>query len=107
MHKVHIIKIMHPASHPATAALVKRARVSLGLNQAGFGRLIGRSQGVVSRYEKGLVAPPGDVMMHCMNILGGADAAAAPLASIDDLVQALEGALALVRSMRDRQVDLT
>lgn len=51
------------------ASLVRSARHKLGLNQMEFGKMIGRSQAVVSKYEAGIVRPPGDTIIHCMNIL--------------------------------------
>ena len=54
---------------PEAAALIRQARAALGLSQAQFGDRLGRSQGVVSRYESGQVAPPADVIMHCMHVL--------------------------------------
>ena len=107
MHVMHTIKAMQSLPHLATAELVRKARKLSGLNQARFGDIIGKSQGVVSRYEKGDVAPPGDVTMHCVNILGAAEVARVPPGSLDELVDALEGALALVRSIRDKQTDRT
>lgn len=99
---------MQPAPPSATAQLVKSSRKSLGLNQSDFGALIGKSQGVVSRYEKGEVAPPGDVAMQCVNILAGAgELTVGPTGSLDELVAVLEGALALARSIRDGQRGLT
>lgn len=64
----------------------------------------------MSRYENGEVEPPGEVMMHCMHIL-----AAEPVAedevptspqALDQLVQTLEAALSLVRSMRSKSAGL-
>lgn len=108
MHIVHIIELMQPVPLSATADLVKKSRESLGLSQAAFGALIGKSQGVVSRYEKGEVAPPGDVAMQCMNIFAGvANLRPASKGSLEDLVSVLEGALALARSMRDGYAGLT
>jgi hypothetical protein len=45
-------------------------------NQAEFGKFIGKSQGLVSKYESGAVNPPADVLETCMDILvmnNGAD----------------------------------
>lgn len=53
-----------------TASLVRSARASSGLTQAEFGRLLKRPQSVISKYERGLVDPPGTVIIHCMNLLG-------------------------------------
>jgi transcriptional regulator with XRE-family HTH domain len=54
-----------------TANLVRRARLKIGQTQGGFGRILGKSQGVVSKYESGKTEPPGEIVMHCMNILAG------------------------------------
>ena len=52
--------------------IVRNARKLKGLTQAQFGDELGRGQSLVSKYEKGLVEPPGEVVMHCMTISGGA-----------------------------------
>ncbi|WP_158636367.1 helix-turn-helix domain-containing protein [Aerolutibacter ruishenii] len=101
---------MQAVKHPVTADLVGRARRKLGLKQGQFGVRLGKSQGVVSRYEKGEVEPPGEVMMHCMHILASATATTGEVPTspqtLDQLVQTLEGALSLVRSMRDKSPGL-
>src|SRR4051794_29705197 len=51
--------------------LVKSARKLKGLTQAEFGAKFGRDQSVVSKYEKGLVEVPGEVVMHCVTITRG------------------------------------
>lgn len=38
-------------------------------NQSDFARLLGKSQGLVSKYERGIVNPPADVLEKCMDIL--------------------------------------
>lgn len=107
---MHNMQIMRVVKHPITADLVGRARRKLGLKQGQFALKLGRSQGVVSRYEKGEVEPPGEVVMHCMHILACTTptigAVPAGLQTLDQLVQTLEGALSLVRSMRDKSPDL-
>jgi predicted transcriptional regulator len=50
------------------AEIVKRARKIKGLTQSEFGDVIGRPQSLVSKYESGLVEPPGHVIIHCMTI---------------------------------------
>lgn len=52
-----------------TARLVKAARRATGKTQAEFGRSVGKSQALVSKYENGVVQPPASVIMHCMNKL--------------------------------------
>lgn len=49
--------------------IVRQARVISQLNQQDFAKSLGKSQGVLSRYENGKVPPPSDVIMHCMNIM--------------------------------------
>lgn len=113
------MQIMQAVKHPVTADLVGRARRKLGLKQGQFAIRLGKSQGVVSRYEKGEVEPPGEVMMHCMHILASVSESAASMATgsqatavptspqaLDQLVQTLEGALSLARSMRDKSAGL-
>ncbi|WP_425602087.1 helix-turn-helix domain-containing protein [Stenotrophomonas chelatiphaga] len=110
---------MKAVKHPVTADLVSRARRKLGLKQAQFASTLGKSQGVVSRYENGAVEPPGEVMMRCMHILGSESASSASVLTapqpsemptspqaLDHLVRTLEGALSLARSMRDRPAGL-
>jgi transcriptional regulator with XRE-family HTH domain len=55
-------------------SLIKNARKLRGLTQAKFGAQFGRGQSLVSKYEKGLVEPPGEIIMHCMTITRGEDA---------------------------------
>lgn len=52
-------------------AIIVTARKTLGLNQAAFGKVIGRGQSLVSKYEHGQVDPPGHVVIRCVNILSG------------------------------------
>ncbi|TPD95128.1 helix-turn-helix domain-containing protein [Stenotrophomonas maltophilia] len=116
---MHTMQIMQAVKHPVTADLVARARRKLGLKQGQFAVSLGKSQGVVSRYEKGEVEPPGEVMMHCMHILASVSVVADPPAAgshagvalpspqaLDQLVQTLEGALSLAKSMRDKSAGL-
>jgi len=49
--------------------IVRRARVISQLNQEDFAKSLGKSQGVISRYENGKVPPPSGVVMHCMHIM--------------------------------------
>lgn len=53
----------------SASELVQLARKAKGLKQKAFASELGKSQGVVSRYESGEVDPPADVIMHCMHIL--------------------------------------
>lgn len=45
------------------------ARKIAGMSQFDFGNEIGKSQSVVSKYEKGLADPPPEVVSHCMTIV--------------------------------------
>ncbi|MEA9531932.1 helix-turn-helix transcriptional regulator [Xanthomonas campestris pv. campestris] len=103
---MHIMQIMHVVKHPSTANLVGKARQKLGLKQKNFAVMLGKSQGVVSRYEKGEVEPPGEVIMHCMHILGASEDVSDRPQTLENLVQTLERALFLLRTMRDASSDL-
>jgi transcriptional regulator with XRE-family HTH domain len=52
------------------AAVVKEARRRKHVNQDQFGALIGKSQSIVSKYERAEIPIPGDIVMLCMTILG-------------------------------------
>ena len=52
------------------AALVEKARQSNGLSQHAFGLAIGKTQGVVSKYELAKISVPGEVVVQCMAMLG-------------------------------------
>ena len=95
------MQFMQAVKHPLTADLVGKARQKLGLKQKHFAEKLGKSQGVVSRYEKGEVEPPGEVIMHCMQILGSGENFSDRPQTLEDLVQSLERALSLLRTMRD------
>lgn len=51
--------------------IVKLAMSKTSLNQRGFAKLIGKSQAQVSKYITGSSDIPGDVNIHCMNIITG------------------------------------
>lgn len=53
------------------AKLVRNAREIRGLTQDEFAAEIERGQSLVSKYERGLVDPPGEVIMHCVTITRG------------------------------------
>lgn len=84
----------------AAARLIREARIKTGLNQARFASTLGKSQSLISKYESGLVYPPGEVIMRCMHItrvqnqaLEGAEdwrAVRAALADVMVAIQALE-----------------
>jgi len=70
--------------------IVRRARKKLQLNQSDFAASIGKSQGVLSRYESGKVYPPVSIIMHCMHILGD-DSATADIEQIITKIRTLNG----------------
>lgn len=91
------------ATLPA-ADLVRRARSKTGLSQGDFGHALEKSQGVISRYEKGTVTPPGNVLMHCMHILGGAmQAPATSDPGWDAVLAALDSLSSAIRRMQQRE----
>lgn len=68
-----------------TSDVIRYARNVSGLTQKEFGKSLGRTQGEISKYERGTVDPPGSIIIHCMNIL---TAAGCPLEapSVDRIV---------------------
>ena len=50
-------------------ALVKAARRSKAQTQKEFALSVDSCQSLISKYEHGLVDPPGMLLIHCMNIL--------------------------------------
>ncbi len=84
MHNMHICDILDYCliirhrvimlSEPSR--IVHHARKKLQLNQSDFAASIGKSQGVLSRYESGKVNPPVNIIMHCMHILDDGSATA-------------------------------
>lgn len=59
---------MHSAI-PPYGETVRRARKARGMTQQAFAAELGKSQAVLSRYERGQVDPPTEVFMHCLHIL--------------------------------------
>ena len=49
--------------------IVKKARLYQELNQSEFGLTVEKSQEMISKYESGEVAPPSNIIIHCMNII--------------------------------------
>lgn len=102
MPRMHSMQDVSSEQHPQIAALVRRARLKLELNQGAFARVLGKSQAVVSRYEQGSVDPPGKVVMHCVQILGGINPGPqTQVSSWSELQAALEAAAAIVRTMQE------
>lgn len=54
-------------------ALVKNARIVSEMSQISFGKAVEREQETISRYERGGIKPPDDVVMRCIRILEKAD----------------------------------
>lgn len=102
MKSMHTMQDVSTKHHPQIAALVRRARHTLDLNQGEFAAILGKSQAVVSRYEQGSVDPPGEVVMRCVQILGGVSSAPqTQVSSWSELQAALEAAVAIVRTLRE------
>lgn len=51
------------------AMLVQKARFACEMTQTGFISKVKRTQETISRYEKGSLIPPDDVVMRCIRIL--------------------------------------
>ena len=103
---MHNMQIMQSKSPPQAAGLVVAARRRLGLKQGEFAKCIGKSQAVVSRYERGQVDPPGEVIMRCMHIMSQSNATMPiPASTWDETLNALEAAVALVKSLRDASLN--
>lgn len=99
---------MSKSTHGRLASLIRDARTATGLNQGEFAELLGKSQAVVSRYEKGHVEPPGKIVLHCMQLLGSAPVPLPPPASTwDETLSTLEAAVEIVKSLRDASTNLT
>lgn len=103
MHNVHVnMRPMHAPLDPS--AVIRQARERSGLSQAAFAAKLGRTQGVVSRYESGAVMPPADVVMQAMHMTHAPPMAAAPeWAEVRAALDALENALAKVGVARARR----
>ncbi len=98
---MHTLFNMANKLHSETALLVRHARRASGLNQANFAKKLGKSQGVVSRYEQGRVSPPGEVVMHCIHILEKLPQRAEGTPQTwDALLQALDIVTNVVRDLR-------
>lgn len=107
-HILLTMQTMSIYSNGHLASLVRSSRTVTGLNQGDFAKLLGKSQAVVCRYEKGKVEPPGEIVMHCMQLLGASPVQLKPPSgSWDETLNALEAAIAIVKSLRDASADLT
>ena len=56
---------------PSAAEIVSKARNLMGENQTEFGARFGKSQSLMSKYERGDVEPPSDMIIQSMTILDG------------------------------------
>ncbi|PPT92695.1 hypothetical protein XaraCFBP7407_19490 [Xanthomonas arboricola pv. arracaciae] len=96
---------MSTSSTLQAAELVTAARAETKLSQRDFGARVGKSQGLISKYESGRVAPPAIVIIHCMNILDSRIHEAEPTQSGWEAVQIaltqLQKALAAVAPRQD------
>jgi transcriptional regulator with XRE-family HTH domain len=63
------------------------ARRVLDETQAEFAARMGTTQSLISRYEAGLVAPPAELLMHCVDILDSSFAANVTLEALVALVR--------------------
>lgn len=73
-----------------------------GLTQEAFAAELGKSQGVLSRYESGKVGPPYPVFIHCMHILEPPSPAAQPTfgSAMSDVQQALVALQSAVQGLQ-------
>jgi len=58
----------------AIGKMIKNARITSALSDPGqraFARKLNISQATLSKYERGVVNPPGHIVFHCMNICLG------------------------------------
>jgi transcriptional regulator with XRE-family HTH domain len=49
--------------------IIYSARISKGLNQKEFSRLIHKSQAMISKYESGAAIPPGNILKTCLDMV--------------------------------------
>lgn len=55
-------------THNDPANLVKMARHQMKMTQEEFATLVGKTQPLISKYEIGVVTPPSDVILKCIQI---------------------------------------
>lgn len=98
MHIMHSSMInMHDANR-SPSEVIRSARSVKNLSQQAFGQILGKSQGVISRYEHGLVDPPAEILMQCMHIL--APSTSSPPAGLEPAITGVRQALgALERAL--------
>lgn len=75
-------------SQKKPGAMVREARKRLGETQAAFGATLRRGQSLISKYERGRVDPPGEVLMYCLKVLGNNDPADSPTLNLAQSVEA-------------------
>lgn len=64
--------------------IVRKAREVCCLTQSDFAKLLGRTQGEISKYERNIVDPPGSLIIHMVNIINGREEQFAP--SAEDII---------------------
>lgn len=70
------------------SGIVKKARQKRGVTQVEFAKGLGKTQGEVSKYERGIVDPPSHIIIQCMNILEGG-IAEMPTPSVANIIEKL------------------
>ncbi|WP_372342163.1 multiprotein-bridging factor 1 family protein [Geothrix sp. PMB-07] len=68
------------------ASLVRRARKKHGWTQQELAAELGRGQSLISKYERGQVVPPGDVLISCMKLLETKGATKAPSPPLTEII---------------------
>lgn len=54
-----------------TKLFISNTRKALGMSQKDFGDMIGKNNDVISKYEAGIIVPPGDLILKiCEEVLG-------------------------------------
>lgn len=103
------------------AARIKAARISLGMTQAKFAAFLGVTQGLISRWERGLIEPRQDIIARLAEVAsvsagefhyGKSDKSARRSSSQDDmtgvagkrLTDAIREAIRRAKAARDREV---
>jgi transcriptional regulator with XRE-family HTH domain len=64
-----ILTPCHGKIMKSSSDIIKEARKKKGFTQSKFAKFLNRAQSEVSKYERGLVDPPGSIIIHCMNII--------------------------------------
>jgi transcriptional regulator with XRE-family HTH domain len=86
------------------AEIVGKARKFSKLSQTEVGKLVGRTQTVVSKYERGETPVPGEIVIQCMALLGLLENAPPSADDVAELVRATlkdQGKTELRRALAD------